>query len=395
MRTTRLTVLIAPVAAAGAVALAAAGWKLAQGAPSATLLGVGVLAIASILAEAFPVPMEALPGGNLSLAATVVAAAAVLYGWPAGTIVAAASPLALGLVRWRGLPRVAYNTGTYAVAGAAAGLAAGPLDPADGVGTTIASVAVASAGFYCVTVVLVSVVLAWSSSEPFVPTLLASIRWTAPPFAMMASVSLMLVVLWRESPLLASALVGPVLATALYQRSTHRLLRAMRLALTDPVTGLGNHRHFHELLERAVDTAAATNGFVSVCLLDLDDFKRINDTYGHPAGDGVLAQVGGCLRGDGEAFRLGGDEFALLLDGFDEQEARAATERVLARLGALECRPGGRLTFSAGLATFPAHAIHRGELFRVADDALYTAKRAGKNQLRIADPTAPPLAAAV
>ena len=66
----------------------------------------------------------------------------------------------------------------------------------------------------------------------------------------MASAALMLVVLWERSPVLSVALVGPLLAISLYQRSTHRALRAMRLALTDPLTGLGNHRHFHERLQR-------------------------------------------------------------------------------------------------------------------------------------------------
>ena len=75
-------------------------------------------------------------------------------------------------------------------------------------------------------------------------------RGTIVPFALMASAALMLVVLWQRSPLLSAALVGPLLAIALYQRSTYRALRAMRLALTDPLTGLGNHRHFHERLQR-------------------------------------------------------------------------------------------------------------------------------------------------
>jgi diguanylate cyclase (GGDEF)-like protein len=386
--------LIAPVAVVGAGAAAAAVWRLAVGDVStATLAAVAVLAFAAVLAEAFPVPMESLPGGNLSLTAIVVAGAAVLYGWRASTLVACATPLALELVQRRGRLRLAYNAGAYALAGAAGGIAAAPVRDGTTVAETVAAVALASVAFYAVTVVLVSAAIARAGGTPFLPMLAASARWTAPPFALMASVSLMLVVLWRQSPVLAGALAGPVIATALYQRSTHRLQKATRLALTDPVTGLGNHRHFHELLERTLESAAAAGEPVSLCLLDLDDFKQVNDTHGHPAGDGVLAQVGDCLRGMGEGFRLGGDEFALVLPGRSKAEARQIVKAALARLAALEVA-GVPVTVSAGLATYPDHAESRSALVAAADAALYGAKRAGKDHLRVAPPSAPPLAAA-
>jgi diguanylate cyclase (GGDEF)-like protein len=386
--------LIAPVAVVGAGAAAAAVWRLAVGDVStATVAAIVVLALAAVLAEAFPVPMESLPGGNLSLTAIVVAGAAVLYGWRASTLVACATPLALERVQRRGRLRLAYNAGAYAIAGAAGGLAAAPVRGGTTVAETVAAVAVASIAFYAVTVVLVSAAIATAGGTPFLPMLTASARWTAPPFALMASVSLMLVVLWRQSPVLASALAGPIIATALYQRSTHRLLKATRLALTDPVTGLGNHRHFHELLERTLESAAAAGQPVSLCLLDLDDFKRVNDTHGHPAGDGVLAQVADCLRSTGEGFRLGGDEFALILAGRDEDEARRILEAAVARLAALELACGP-VTVSAGLASYPGHALNRDELVGAADAALYAAKRAGKNGIRAASPPVAPLAAA-
>jgi len=95
----------------------------------------------------------------------------------------------------------------------------------------------------------------------------------------------------------------------------------MRLALTDPLTGLGNHRHFHERLERELAQARERRLPLSLCLIDVDDFKRINDRFGHPAGDRLLSQLATRLRQTGEAFRLGGDEFALLLPGLDESAA--------------------------------------------------------------------------
>jgi diguanylate cyclase (GGDEF)-like protein len=132
---------------------------------------------------------------------------------------------------------------------------------------------------------------------------------------------------------------------------------------------------------------------VTLCVFDVDDFKRVNDSFGHPAGDEVLRGVARCLRQGGEAFRLGGDEFALVLPETDAEAGAAVAATVLARLERLEFPHGGGVTFSAGLATCPLHAQERTELLRVADVALYTAKRAGRNQLRVAEPAPPSLAA--
>jgi diguanylate cyclase (GGDEF)-like protein len=202
----------------------------------------------------------------------------------------------------------------------------------------------------------------------------------------MASVSLTLAVLWDRSPVLSAALVGPLVAIGLYQRSAHRALQAMRLALTDPLTGLGNHRHFHERLQRALDEAQAQHDSLALCLLDIDDFKQINDRYGHPAGDVVLTQVAAQLRQGGEAFRLGGDEFAILLTGRDHQDAYAVAQSVVDRIGAADLVPGGPVTVSAGVATYPQHGLERSELVRVADTALYLAKEQGKARVRLYQP---------
>src|SRR5881394_4331824 len=161
-------------------------------------------------------------------------------------------------------------------------------------------------------------------------------RWTIVPFSLMASAALMLVVLWQRSPFLSVALVGPLLAIQLYQRAIVRALRAMRLALTDPLTGLGNHRHFHERLERELAQAQARGLPLTLCLVDVDDFKRVNDRFGHPAGDAVLSQLASRLRQTGEAFRLGGDEFAVLLPGYEESEALTAAESIIDRISALD-----------------------------------------------------------
>src|SRR5437016_13587300 len=195
--------------------------------------------------------------------------------------------------------------------------------------------------------------MALSTGHRYIPLIRKNVRATAVPFAFMASAALMLVVLWERSPALSTALVGPLLAIALYQRETHRALRAMRLALTDPLTGLGNHRHFHERLRRELRNAEEQHSPLTLCFVDIDDFKKINDRFGHPSGDRVLSQISARLRQGGEAFRLGGDEFALLLADHDEGMALAAANSILTRISAAEFDHIGHVTVSAGLATFP------------------------------------------
>jgi HD-GYP domain-containing protein (c-di-GMP phosphodiesterase class II) len=114
----------------------------------------------------------------------------------------------------------------------------------------------------------------------------------------------------------------------------------------------------------------------------VDDFKRINDRFGHPAGDRVLSLVATRLRQTGEAFRLGGDEFAVLLPGYEESEATTAAESIIDRIAALDLEQMGTITVSAGIAVVPQHARERDELLRLVDSALYWAKEYGKNQAR-------------
>lgn len=196
-----------------------------------------------------------------------------------------------------------------------------------------------------------------------------------------ASLALLTALLWQRSPVLAIALAGPLLALVLYERSIRRSRAAMRLALLDPLTGLGNQRSFRERLQEELDRAAREQGSLALCLLDVDDFKRINDEQGHPAGDRVLIEVASCLRRDGEAFRLGGDEFALVLPGRGDQDGLDVARAVVARLAALEVGPTGRVTVSAGLATFPADGSTGDALVECADARLYQAKSAGGNRV--------------
>ena len=352
----------------------------------AVLGGVLALALAATFVEAYPVPIEGISSGGVSLTAVFIVGAAVIYGWAPAVMIGFVARAAIELLQRRPVIRLVYNSGVYALGGAAAGAAVALVGHPTGVSHLFLDILGAAAGFYGVNILLTAGIISRWSGEPFFPLLKRSIYWTAVPFSIMASVSLMLAVLWDRSPLLATALVGPLVAIALYQRSVYSALKAMRLALTDPLSGLGNHRHFHERLQHDLDKAQEEGFALTLCLLDVDNFKQINDRFGHPAGDRVLAQVAARLRQGGEAFRLGGDEFALLLPRRDEHEGLSIARSVIERVAETECEFGGSLSMSAGIATYPQHGVERSELVRVADSALYLAKEQGKNTVRVYRP---------
>jgi diguanylate cyclase (GGDEF)-like protein/putative nucleotidyltransferase with HDIG domain len=382
----RLLPIVAPVCLIGIGAVAAAAFSFAtEGHPPSKLLGVAALLAASTLASHFPVPIEGPNAGGVSLSFVFAASAIVLFGWDAGVLVAFAAPALIQTLEHRPPIRIAYNGSVFAIAALVSGLLVG-LVHGTGTDALIAKVALSATTQYAINLVLISLIVAVTSRRPFLELIQASVRWTIMVFALMASAALVLVVLWQRSPLLSVALFGPLLAIALYQRSTYRALRAMRLALTDPLTGLGNHRHFHDRVERELGESEQRGLDFSLCLVDVDDFKRVNDLYGHPAGDTVLAQIAANLRQNGEAFRLGGDEFAVLLPQSDEAEAVAAASAIVDRVSALDLDHVGSITVSAGVATFPTQAPSRLELVRLADSALYWAKEHGKNRAHVYRP---------
>ncbi|HVA31132.1 MAG TPA: diguanylate cyclase [Gaiellaceae bacterium] len=340
------------------------------------------LFVGMVLAERFPVPVEGMDAGGVTLGFVFAVAGILLFGWEAGVLIAAGGPTVMHLIGRRPPLRVAYNGSMFALAALAGGLAIQPISETSVGGLLARLMLCAFIYHWVVNVVLISAVLAIDSGKPFFKLIAANVRQTTAPFALMASAALMLVVLWERSPALSIALVGPLLAIALYQRSTFKALRAMRLALTDPLTGLGNHRHFHERLQRELTQAEHDGLTLSLCLVDIDDFKRINDRYGHPVGDRVLGQVAARLRQGGESFRLGGDEFAVLLPGLDERAAVSVARSIVERVGAAEMEQIGAVTVSAGVAAFPAQGVGRDELIRLADSALYWAKEDGKNRAR-------------
>ncbi len=147
----------------------------------------------------------------------------------------------------------------------------------------------------------------------------------------------------------------------------------MRTAATDPLTGLGNRRRFDERINDEVPPSDRGSP-VSVCLVDVDGLKRINDSYGHPLGDRLLEAVGARLAASGEAFRLGGDEFALLLPGVEPEQARLLVELVLVDL-VLDGGHDEPVNISAGVAAYPRDGETPLVLVDRADEALYFSKR--------------------
>jgi diguanylate cyclase (GGDEF)-like protein/putative nucleotidyltransferase with HDIG domain len=382
----RMAPIVIPVYIGGLVSVVLAAYSFATEPHTASMiLGMTALLAASTLASRYPVPIEGPNSGGVSLSFVFAASAIVLFGWAAGVIVAFAAPVLIQLSEHRPPIRIAYNGSVFACA-AAVGGALVSFIPGDGIDALVAKVGVSASTQYTINLVLISLVVAVTSRRPFFELIRASLRWTVMIFALMASAALVLVVLWQRSPLLSAALVGPLLAIALYQRSTYRALRAMKLALTDPLTGLGNHRHFHDRLERELIEAEREACSFSLCLIDVDDFKRVNDLFGHPAGDRVLSRLASALRQNGEAFRLGGDEFALLLPQYDEAEAVSTASSIIDRIAHLGLEHIGSVTVSAGVATFPRQAPDRGELIRLADSALYWAKENGKNRVHVYRP---------
>lgn len=160
------------------------------------------------------------------------------------------------------------------------------------------------------------------------------------------------------------------------------------VALRDPLTGLYNHRFFHEQLEREVERSRREGTSVTVVAIDLDDFAVLNDTLGHQAGDELLARFAAALvttiRVYDIAARLGGDEFALILADTTADEASTLVRRVGESLASMNKGPL-TITFSAGIAAFPEHAVSKDDLLRKADSALYWSKYNGKDTTTVYD----------
>ncbi len=169
-------------------------------------------------------------------------------------------------------------------------------------------------------------------------------------------------------------------------KKTNKLLES--LAITDGLTGVYNHRFFYQKLSEEYERAKRYNSFLSLVMLDLDFFKKINDKYGHVVGDNVLSEMAKIvmsnIRKNDIFARYGGEEFVLLLPHTGSQGAVQEAERIRKAIENhhfehMEKR--GDVTVSLGIVTFPSKYIHNAEdMVKLADAALYEAKRLGRNR---------------
>lgn len=173
--------------------------------------------------------------------------------------------------------------------------------------------------------------------------------------------------------------------TASSLRNARALEEMKKMARTDFLTGLANHRHFQSTLSREVGRARRHSRPLSLLLIDLDLLKTVNDRFGHQAGDAVIRAVARRIqqtcREIDFAARYGGEEFVVILPETDLDGALLAAERIRRSIERTEVGEIGRISASIGAANYPVNATNRDDLIRIADQALYVAKDAGRNQV--------------
>lgn len=183
-----------------------------------------------------------------------------------------------------------------------------------------------------------------------------------------------------------------VIAPALVNLRLRESLRQQ--SIRDPLTGLYNRRFMEESFKREIGGAERRNSSVAAIMIDLDHFKKLNDTYGHEGGDAVLQAVGRALmnntRPEDICCRYGGEELAIILPGTDLTEATKRAEHIREIIEGLRVKLDGselKVTASLGVAVYPAHGVIADQIVRTADHALYQAKAEGRNRVWAAPAT--------
>jgi diguanylate cyclase (GGDEF)-like protein len=178
-------------------------------------------------------------------------------------------------------------------------------------------------------------------------------------------------------------------AAALALDNAERRARLEHQARTDSLTGLFNHSVFYERLLQSLQESSRTHMPLAVLMLDIDDFKHVNDVHGHAVGDELLRFLAEALRAivrpEDVICRLGGEEFAVVMEDCGGEDAVRVADRVQTRLAAVDFPGIGRMTVSVGLALGPEHAMNPRELAACAEAAMMTAKAQGKNQVVLYD----------
>jgi diguanylate cyclase (GGDEF)-like protein len=357
-RLASLALLAALASAAGAEILAAGGDSSPDGLRIVACV-CAAAGVARLVLDRFET-VSRLSWLDAAMGGSSAAALAVSLGAGAAPAMAAGGAIGgLALSRWRpGRPVLLAAAGTAALG-------------AGGPGAAVAALALAAA--------------AWVRDPPaepgpeFSPVVLSAILISAS-----ISLSLLTVGQFADTANVAVALATVTVLTGMARAGltvVERLRESRHQAITDDLTGLGNRRHLIERLQAAIDSAGEERVELALLLVDLDGFKELNDTLGHPAGDEVLRQIGPrlshILRADDTLARLGGDEFAVVLAPGDEATASAAGLRLRAALER-SFEVGGiriHIDASVGIALFPEHSRDPQGLLQRADVAMYEAKR--------------------
>jgi two-component system, cell cycle response regulator len=188
-----------------------------------------------------------------------------------------------------------------------------------------------------------------------------------------------------------------VVARAKRRIEVHQVLRSAKaeserlheLSVTDGLTQIANHRHFQDRLREEFRRAQRYDDPLALILVDLDHFKQVNDTFGHQVGDEVLFSMAACLkaavRETDFVARYGGEEFAVLLPKTHLAGALTVAERIVAEMLNIKAGPAGlKVTASFGVSGFPGRSVNTSDqLVRTADEALYRAKREGRNKISL------------
>jgi diguanylate cyclase (GGDEF)-like protein len=371
--------------------IAAALARIALDPPSASTAATVVLFFAlALIADLRPVPMDDNGKSEVSIASVFIVTSAILFGWRYAVPIAALSIGITYAVARRPVVRTGFNVSMYAISAWGAALPVALFGPVHGsqAGKLTAYVLLGGAVHLAVNVLLVSGAISISNNAPYRKVVLPGLRQGGGAFAIMVFLAALAANLWVMHSWLLVLLAGPLFTLTLYQRSALHSRIAIRDARTDNLTGLGNHRAYQAALRERISETDRSGMPFSLCLVDVDNFKHVNDIYGHPVGDDVLALIAEMLGAadNAEAFRFGGDEFAVLFS-LDEMSAYRHVESIQRDLALIEASPAGPVTISVGIASFPAHADSAEELQRTADGALYWSKQHGKNRSCLYSPS--------
>jgi diguanylate cyclase (GGDEF)-like protein len=347
-----------------------------------TAVGIAAFFALALLAELCPVPIDVAGERLVSLAFVFVVASGPLFGWEWSVVVGAAA-IAVAQVPSRVSPlKLLFNSSVYGIAAVVASLPTVVHDLPSDYGRTTA-VTVASGGiFVLMNVVLVCLAIALSSGDRARDVLADHLRHSGLVFSIMAFIAAQVVIFWELSPGLVLLVGAPLFTLNQYQRSAVRSRVALKAASTDSLTGLKNHRAYQAEIVEALAEARKNERLLTLCLLDVDRFKQVNDRHGHPAGDAVLKVLGRLVEelAPGAGYRLGGDEFALALPGGPAVAVRLVDELREEFAGSRPEAVPEAVTISSGIASFPMHAMDAAVLKKRADLALYWSKRNGKNR---------------